>query len=287
MKHHLALGIEYVGSKFSGTQTQNEQRTVQLELERAVSQVAAEPVSIRLSSRTDCGVHATSQVVAFQTNSFRDIHNWRDGVNTYLPEDIAVHTVISVDQNFDARRSSRWRRYLYIWGESEHTPAIGKNLAAWVSSGLQIERMDFQAQLLLGEHDFSSFRGAHCQSNSPHRCVHAISVFRASDYVVFDIVANAFLLRMVRNIAGALLDIGRGSDLDLSTLLAYRNRIYAPATAPATGLYLVQISYQDYPELSRLRVPRILGSNVNILQWESDDFVNVREFIEPHNSLAE
>lgn len=287
MMYHLALGIEYAGTRLSGTQAQRDQRTVQVELAHAISQVAAEQVPIRLSSRTDSGVHATSQVVGFHSSSFRNPYNWRNGINNYLPDDIAVHTVLPVDQEFDPRRSAWWRRYLYVWGECEHKPAIGRDLASWVAPGLQTVEMDSQARSLLGEHDFSSFRGAHCQSKSPRRCVHAISVSRSGSYVIFDITANAFLLRMVRNIAGALLNVGRGSGLNLSRLLACRDRTQAPSTAPATGVYLAQICYQDYPELSKLHMPRIIGSKVKLNEWKADDFVNVREHIESHETLAE
>lgn len=287
MTHHLALGIEYLGTRFSGTQAQREHRTVQQELEKAVSQVAAQRVQIELSSRTDSGVHATNQVVTFHSTAYRNEHNWRNGLNTYLPDDIAVHTVLPVAESFDARRSTRWRRYIYICGECEHTPAIEKNLASWVVPGLHVAEMDSQAQLLLGEHDFSSFRGAHCQSKSPRRRIHAISVFRTSAYVVLDVIANAFLFRMVRNIAGALLEVGRGCSIDMEHLLACRDRSQAPPTARADGLYLVQICYQNYPELSMLRIPRVLGTGAKLLKWESDDFVPVRDRIKPYGSLAE
>lgn len=287
MTYQLALGVEYVGTSFSGTQAQHKQRTVQQELEKAVSQVAAEHVQIALSSRTDSGVHATNQVVTFHSSAFRTEHNWQQGINTYLPKDIAVHTVLSVEEKFDARRSSRWRRYLYIYGECKHIPALGRNLATWVIPGLKTEAMRSKAQFLLGEHDFSSFRGAQCQSKSPSRCVHAISVLREGNYVVLDVIANAFLLRMVRNIAGALFEIGRGRTIDLERLLACRDRNHAPPTARADGLYLVQICYQDYPELSKLRVPRILGANTKLLEWETDDFESVRDRIEPCGLLVE
>ena len=287
MSHYLALGIEYNGTGFCGLQTQLAQRTVQSELEDAISQVAAEQVRIDFSSRTDSGVHATNQVIGFESDSFRENYNWRQGINAYLPDDIAVHTLVTVAPNFDVRRSSRWRRYLYVFGECDHVPAIGRNFATWGAPGLNVEAMNSQAQAFLGEHDFTSFRGANCQSKSPRRCLHSLSVLRMGDYVIVDIIANAFLLRMVRNIAGALLDIGRGIALDMNSLLSYRDRSRASKTAPPMGLYLVQVCYKEYPELSRLRIPRILGSECRLHQWESDDFVNVREFIEPHETLVE
>lgn len=287
MSHHLALGVEYYGTKFCGSQIQLGQRTVQNELEKAISQVAAEQVRIEFSSRTDSRVHATNQVIGFQSASSRKNYSWRQGINVHLPEDIAVHTLLKVAPEFDVRRSSSWRRYVYIFGESDHIPAIGRNLATWVAPGLNVEEMNSQAQSLVGEHDFTSFRGANCQSKSPHRCIHSLSVLRTGDYVLIDIIANAFLLRMVRNIAGALLDIGRGNGVSLNTLLSYRDRSQAPTTAPPTGLYLVQICYREYSELSQLRIPRILGSDFRLRTWKYDDFVDVRELIEPHETLAE
>ena len=284
--YHLALGIEYLGTKFSGAQAQEKQRTVQRELESAISQVAADKIQIAMSSRTDSGVHATNQIIGFQSDSFRPNSNWLNGINTYLPEDVAVHCVVRVSPTFDPRRSSRWRRYLYIFGECDHIPAIGRELAYWVTPGMNTTTMDLQARVLLGEHDFSSFRGAQCQSRSPRRSVHSISVVRVGAFIVIDIIANAFLLRMVRNIAGTLLEIGRGSNLELRDLLSSKDRSQAPATAPPVGLYLVQISYHDYPELSKLRIPRVLGANSKLHSWETDNFVAVRELIETQASSS-
>ena len=287
MSNCLALGIEYNGAEFCGSQSQLAQRTVQSELEKAITRVAAEQVHIEFASRTDSGVHATNQVIGFESDSVRENFNWRQGINTYLPDDIAVHTLLTVSPNFDVRRSSCWRRYLYVFGECDHIPAIGRQFATWVAPGLDVEAMNTAAQPLLGEHDFSTFRAANCQSRSPCRFIHSLSVFRTGDYVVIDIIANAFLLRMVRNIAGTLLEIGRGNALDMNRLISYRDRNRAPSTAPPVGLYLVQICYEEYPELSRLRTPRILGSARHLREWGFDDFVNVRELIEPYETLAE
>ena len=276
MTYQIALGVEYDGTQFSGSQSQAGRRTVQSVLETALSRVADEEVRIGFAGRTDSGVHATHQVGCFRTNAKRADSAWIRGANTYLPEDVVVHSCHEVDMDFDPRRSSKWRRYLYVYGEQDVLPAIGRNLATWVNDSLDVVRMHEQSQCLLGEHDFSSFRAAQCQSISPRRCIHAISITRWDELVVLDVVANAYLLRMVRNIAGALLAISRGQVSDLAELLKNRDRRLAPPTARSDGLYLCQIAYEDYPFLSAFRIPPLLSSKAELPVLSPTDFIDVR-----------
>ena len=247
MSHHLALGVEYDGSRFRGWQWQTDQPSVQAVLEDALSEIAASPIRVAASGRTDAGVHATGQVVSFATNAERPDDAWVRGTNSLLPDGVAVRWVRPVGPDFHARFSATARRYMYIIQERPQPPAVGRTLVTWSRDRLDDGAMHRSAQLLVGEHDFSSFRGAGCQARTPHRCVHRIDVRRFETLVVLDVVANAFLQHMVRNIAGALLEVGKVARPPdwLGELLSIKDRRRAPRTAPAAGLYLVDVRYGD------------------------------------------
>lgn len=254
----IALGVEYDGAAFSGFQRQREQPSVQQALERALSQVAAEPVQVVAAGRTDAGVHATNQVVSFRTRARRPLEAWRRGANALTGAEVAVLWSREADAGFHARFSAVARRYAYVFLESETPPALLRGRVAWSRRALDDAAMREAAQALPGERDFTSFRAAGCQARTPFRCVQAATVFRRADRVVFDISANAFVLRMVRNIAGALERVGRGDagPAYLAHLLELKDRTAAPRTAAAAGLYLTQVTYPDFP--TRNRPPPIL-----------------------------
>ncbi|RUO47710.1 tRNA pseudouridine(38-40) synthase TruA [Pseudidiomarina aquimaris] len=241
----FALGIEYDGSHYFGWQRQREVVAVQEVLEKALSKVANHPVEVVCAGRTDAGVHATGQVVHFDSQEPRSDAAWTMGINSNLPADVAVRWVRQVPEDFSARFSATGRRYRYIICNTRLRPAIlGRGVSHYHFS-LDAEKMHAAAQGLLGENDFSSFRAAQCQSHSPNRCVTHIEVTRQQDFVVVDIAANAFLHHMVRNIVGTLLTVGRGEQPITwpAELLAKRDRTLAAATAKAEGLYLVQVDY--------------------------------------------
>jgi len=170
------------------------------------------------------------------------------GGNTALRGDIRIHWAVPVDRAFHARYSARARCYRYVIANTVIAPALLRDQVAWHRRPLDAPAMDRAAQALLGERDFSAFRAASCQSASPMRNVVAISVRRRGDLVVLDIVANAFLHHMVRNIAGALLAVGDGRKPAqwVGQLLAGRDRTRGADTAPARGLYLAAVEYPDY-----------------------------------------
>ena len=276
MVRHFVIGVEYLGTKFAGSQKQANGRTVQAELEYALSRVANESIQAYMSGRTDSGVHATQQVVSFSTLAKRQPVDWLQGANTYLAEDLAIHTCTEVNDSFDPRRSVKWRRYLYLFAECKSIPAIGRSLATWVRERLDVVAMNEQVQGLVGEHDFSSFRAAGCQSISPKRCIHSIAVYRCNRCVVVDVVANAFLFKMVRNICGALLAVSRGQLKNLEDLLNQRDRKLAPPTAPPDGLYLVQVAYEAFPNIGQLRAPWLVGSEGKVPIFKTGDFRDIR-----------
>ena len=249
----VALGVEYDGGAFHGFQRQRHVASVQQALEEAVSRVADEPVRVTAAGRTDAGVHATQQVVSFATKAVRSEDAWRRGISSLTPRAVGVVWARVLGHPFNARHDARWRRYVYLFSDVAPPPVIHRGLVAW-SRTLDAGRMHAAAQCLVGEHDFSTFRAAACQSKSPWRRLHTIQVARAGEYVTIDLTANAFLLHMVRNIAGALREVGTGNlaPQAFAQLFAQRDRTLAPATAPPQGLYLVWVGYPNLELTARL-----------------------------------
>ena len=261
-----ALGVEYDGACFSGFQRQAApiQSTVQGELERALGRIADHPVTVVCAGRTDAGVHATGQVVHFDSASPRNQRDWVRGGNSLTDPAICIHWARIVADDFSARFSARWRRYLYLMTDRRPRQSLLRDRVASVPGPLDAARMDFAARALLGEHDFTSFRAANCQATHARREVQQVAVSRAGPLVALEIRANAFLQHMVRNIAGSLLEVGRGErDPEwIGELLAQRDRTRAGVAAPPEGLYLVEVGYEaasGLPEVpSRLAFPELL-----------------------------
>lgn len=249
----IALGIEYNGQPYFGWQKQEKVSTVQETLEKALSFVANEKIEVFCAGRTDSGVHGTGQVVHFETNAIRPEKAWEFGTNANLPDDIAVTWAKQVDEDFHARFSATARRYRYILYCHKLRPAILSGGVTHYHQPLDEQKMHQAAQYLLGEQDFSSFRAAQCQSHTPWRCIHHLTVRRYQQYVIVDIQANAFVHHMVRNIVGSLLEVGMGNQPVewIPWLLAQRNRQLAAPTASPNGLYLVDVIYPEKFALPR------------------------------------
>lgn len=241
----IALGVEYDGHEYYGWQSQDELVTVQGTLEQALAVIAATPIKVFCAGRTDAGVHATGQVVHFDTDAKRPMHAWSLGTNTHLPPSISVRWAQIVDDQFHARFSALARRYRYIIYNHNTRPAILAARVTWYYRQLDAVRMQEAANFLLGEWDFSSFRSSRCQSKSPVREVHSLTVTRQGKFITIEIEANAFLHHMVRNIAGVLMRIGGGqAEVKWAqTLLAAKDRKLACETASPTGLYLSHVTY--------------------------------------------
>lgn len=245
----IALGIEYNGRAFSGYQLQADAtRTVQGELEKALSIIADTPIRLSCAGRTDTGVHATGQVVHFDAPVDRDLKAWLLGSNCNLPDDVAVHWVRQVSSEFNARFSATSRSYRYILFTRRVRSAVLQHNVTWSYEKYDADEMNRAAQYLLGEHDFSAFRSSRCQANHAIREMREISVKREGDFVTLDINANAFLHHMVRNIMGTLMQIGRGEQPVewMHDVLKERDRKQAGITAPAAGLYLVNVQYPKH-----------------------------------------
>ena len=249
--NRIALGIEYDGTHYHGWQTQEEVPTIQNTLEAALTQVATLPINIICAGRTDAGVHAECQVIHFETEVSRSLRAWVWGSNRFLPPDIRVLWAKEVSSDFHARFSALARYYRYIIYNNPIQSALHVNRSAWCYRKLSETRMQEAAQYLVGEHDFTSFRGAACQAKSPIRRIEHFNVTRKNDFIFLEIKANAFLHHMVRNIAGTLIEIGSGkkSPQWIIELLANKDRRLAGMTANPAGLYLVGI---DYPSAFHL-----------------------------------
>ena len=256
----IALGVEYDGSAYHGYQIQADALSVQECLQSALSEVAAESVVIQGAGRTDAGVHATQQVIAFETTARRPLLAWVKGTNALVGSSLSVCWARHVPDDFHPRYQATARRYMYLFYESSERSPLLEGRAVR-SQPLDDEAMHRASCSLLGEQDFSAFRAAACQSATAYRCLHRVSVQRAGTLVVLDITANAFLLHMVRNIAGSLWQVGLGRQPPewMSELLVGLDRGLAAATAPPQGLYLVDVRYPEL-ELPPGRLPGVLRS---------------------------
>ncbi|MFT5503541.1 MAG: tRNA pseudouridine38-40 synthase [Gammaproteobacteria bacterium] len=242
-----AVGVEYCGSNYCGWQFQKHCRSVQGEVEKALSFVADHPVSLICAGRTDAGVHAVEQVVHFESSSKRDNRAWMLGSNCRLPKDIRLKWVCPVDSEFHARYSALARSYRYIILNTQTPSGLFSDRCCWEFRPLDQDAMHESAKSLLGEHDFSAFRAAGCQAKSANRNVKEIRVSRRNKMLYLDIKANAFLYHMVRNIAGSLMTVGKGEKPVnwVAEVLASGNRNLAAKTAPAGGLYFVKSWYPE------------------------------------------
>lgn len=256
----IALGIEYNGRDFAGWQLQADDaqgrpvRTVQAALETALASVAAAPVRVHVAGRTDAGVHASAQVLHFDTDAERSDYSWVRGANSNLPADVAVLWARRVAGEFHARFSATGRTYRYVILNRAVRPALLAGRVSWDYRPLDVARMQAAAVSLLGTHDFTSFRAMQCQAKNPVRELRRLTLRRTGDYVILEISANAFLHHMVRNIAGALAAVGAGERPPewVAQTLAARDRTLAGVTAAPDGLYLCGVDYPAHFDLPRV-----------------------------------
>lgn len=249
MSQRIALIVEYDGSHYNGWQIQKKPAvpTVQEVLESALSKIAATPIQVFCAGRTDAGVHAAAQVVHFESSNIRPLRAWVQGVNTHLPASVVVHWAGEVTEDFHARFSATKRTYRYIILNREiRSPTLAGKVTL-VKQPLDGQKMQQAGQYLLGELDFSAYRAAGCQSNTPFRFMESIQVTRQGDFVITELTANAFLLHMVRNIMGVLIPIGIGEKPVewAQEVLLSKDRTQAGLTAKPDGLYMVKAHYPE------------------------------------------
>jgi tRNA pseudouridine38-40 synthase len=236
-----ALGVAYRGQAYQGWQSQPGGRTVQDALQGALAAFVGSPVPVVCAGRTDAGVHALQQVVHLDSPVQREAFSWVRGTNRFLPGDVAVQWALPVAEGFHARNSAKGRRYRFVVRESPVRPALEAGLCGWSFRALDGAAMQRAADLLIGEHDFSAFRSADCQSPTPVKTLRALTVTRRGAYWRFDFDANAFLHHMVRNVMGCLVVVGSGREAPewMRAVLESRSRDAAAPTFPPDGLYFV------------------------------------------------
>ncbi|WP_037587488.1 tRNA pseudouridine(38-40) synthase TruA [Stenoxybacter acetivorans] len=255
-RQRWALTLAYDGGFFHGWQTQpNRLRTIQAHLEEALSFVADENIQVTAAGRTDAGVHATAQVVHFDTQASRPAKAWVRGGNSAMDKSVRILTAQTVLPHFHARFDAFGRRYRYVLESGRVRMPQLRGKAGWTHWPLNMTAMREAAALLVGEHDFSSFRASECQAKSPIKTLYAVRLSGSPNFMALDLHGNAFLHNMVRNIVGALVYVGAGkmSVADFAQLLAAKSRRHAPPTLMPDGLYLTGVDYP--PEFGVITPP--------------------------------
>jgi tRNA pseudouridine38-40 synthase len=242
------LDIEYDGGPYAGWQRQAGQHSVQAALEQAIEKFCGEALTLRGAGRTDAGVHATGQVAHVDLAKDWRPDTVRDAVNAHLAqagERVAILTAIAVPDGFDARFSAKARHYLYRIANRRAPPALDKGKVWWVPKRLDADAMHAAAKVLLGRHDFTTFRSAQCQANSPLRTLDRLDVARDGDMIEIRASARSFLHNQVRSMVGSLKKVGEGAwtASDLEAALDARDRAACGQVAPSDGLFLTRVDY--------------------------------------------
>lgn len=243
----IAAGIEYRGTRFSGWQRQKHASSIQQHVEDALSVVADHEVTTICAGRTDAGVHAARQVIHFETSARRKIHSWVLGANSNMCRDVSLVWARPVTEDFHARFSAISRYYRYLILNRKYRPGISQGLVSWIHRPLDATLMHRAAQYLVGRHDFTSYRAVACQAATPVRKITRLDVHRREQFVLIEVEADAFLHHMVRNIAGVLIAVGEGEAAPewAADVLQARDRNAGGVTAPAEGLYLMNVKYPE------------------------------------------
>jgi tRNA pseudouridine38-40 synthase len=246
MLKNFKITIEYDGTAYHGWQRQAEDRTVQGEIEKALMTITGNPVSLTGSGRTDAGVHAFGQVANFHCRTRLDHTVFLKGLNSLLPKDIVITECTPVSAEFHARYDVKSKSYHYKILNRTLPAAIFRQYAWHIPKKLDIEAMLRSLHYIIGTHDFKAFEGSGSLRANTVRSVMYADLEKTEDgYLVFKIAGNGFLRFMVRNIVGTLADVGLGkiTPNDFNNILLSRDRNRAGVTAPAHGLFLMQVNY--------------------------------------------
>jgi tRNA pseudouridine38-40 synthase len=243
----IILIIEYNGANYHGSQYQANAPTIQGEIEKALQKLTKEKIRVKMASRTDTGVHAAGQVVGFRTDSALPLNAFIEGLNHYLPSDIAVKESFKADENFDVRRRANRRTYRYYILNSATRSPMRQGFSCRVNGALDIETMRQACQALVGRHDFASFVASAetARQKQTVRDVFNADITKDGDMIVVEMVANSFLPHQVRNTVGTLLKVGQGkmTVAEFKNVIAAKTPGLAGPAAPSDGLCLVKVNY--------------------------------------------
>jgi tRNA pseudouridine38-40 synthase len=243
---NIKLTIEYDGTDFHGWQIQPGLETIQGVIKERIAQITQGEVNLIGAGRTDAGVHALGQVANFQTESTIDLGALQRGLNSLLAPDIVIKEIEEVEEGFHARFSARSKRYEYHILNRSYPSALLRAYAWFIPHKLDLTSMESCGRLLIGSHDFSSFRASGDESRHSIREIIRLEIERRQgDLIVIVIEANAFLREMVRSIVGTLIDVGRGKTSleEFQEIFEAKDRRKAGMTAPAQGLFLKEVKY--------------------------------------------
>lgn len=245
---NIKITLAYDGTDFNGWQTQPGFRTVQETLELAIARLTAEPkIRVNASGRTDAGVHAVGQVANFYTTSTIPGAALVRAINAHLPDDIVLSAAVEVPETFDANHDAVRKLYRYVIHDGAVPSPFMRRYACQSKRPLDAEAMRRAATPLRGRHDFHSFETNWPNRTSSVRTITHLAVNRVGDWIWLDVEADGFLYNMVRAIAGTLINVGRGHwpETQVQEILQAENRTDAGPTAPAQGLFLMRVTYED------------------------------------------
>ena len=244
---NIKITIEYDGKDFSGWQKQPNKLNIQGEIERAIEEITGEKVDLIASGRTDAGVHALAQVANFKIEKDIPIEKIPYELNSKLKKSIRVKSAEEVDEKFHSRYTCKRKTYRYVINNSVQGTAIYRNLQYHFPEKLDEEKMNKGIKYLIGEHDFKSFKASGTSSKSSVRTIYDAKVTREGDIVTIELTGNGFLYNMVRIISGTLIDVGIGKTKpeEVKEILEAKDRLKAGKTLPPTGLYLVDVKYEE------------------------------------------
>ena len=246
MTKNFKITIEYDGTRYHGWQRQKTDRTIQEEIEKAIRTITGQQVSLAGSGRTDAGVHAYAQVANFKCETDLTARDLFGGLNSLTADDIVIGACEEVDASFHARYDVKSKTYVYKILNRPDPAAIGRQYVWHIRKELNLESLRAASAYLIGSHDFKAFEGAGSPRAHTTRSVFKARLVEEKDgYLAFEIEADGFLRFMVRNIVGALVDVGLGkiSPADFKHILKSKDRDQAGATAPAHGLFLKNVNY--------------------------------------------